>query len=58
MAAYLNRAGTVKLLIEKGADVNAKDNGGRSALSLAKSARRTNIVQMLVAAGASEDKAE
>ena len=54
VAAFLGRTGAVQILLERGADVNAEDKGGRTALSLAKSFGRSNIVEMLVNAGAVE----
>ena len=44
----------VKELIKAGADVNAKTDDGRTALSAAKERGNTNIVKLLKAAGAKE----
>jgi ankyrin repeat protein len=41
-------------LLSAGADVNAKDNGGRTALSIATSAGHNGIVSKLEKAGAKE----
>jgi len=43
---------TVAMLLEKGADVNAKNNDGRTALILASENGRTEIVAMLLEKGA------
>jgi serine/threonine-protein phosphatase 6 regulatory ankyrin repeat subunit B len=42
----------VKRLIEKGADVNARNNGGSTALMRASYRGRQDIVQLLIEAGA------
>jgi len=51
-AAYKNEIGTVKLLIENGADLNAKDKNGETALELAKRKGYENVVKLLRSAGA------
>ena len=43
---------TVKLLIEAGADVNAKNNDGMTALIKASSTRYYELIEALIAAGA------
>ena len=58
LAALIRHADTVKLFVEKGADVNIRDKGGRTALSLAKEFGRINIAQILVDAGAISEKTE
>ena len=45
-------------LIQAGADVNAKDFGGRSVLKVARDAGNGNIVRLLIDAGAREDETE
>lgn len=45
---------TVKLLIEKGADVNAKDKNGNTPLKNALSHGKTEIAEFLREAGAKE----
>jgi ankyrin repeat protein len=49
---YRYRKKIVKILIEAGADVNAKDNEGRTALKRAANTGRTDLVQLLKDAGA------
>jgi Ankyrin repeats (3 copies) len=44
----------VEALLAKGANVNAKDNYGGTALTLAKNAGKTEIVKILKEAGAKE----
>lgn len=53
-AASCGLTDMVKLLINAGADVNAKDNVGRTALMYAVSYEYTDIVNLLKAAGARE----
>jgi hypothetical protein len=52
IAAYQGRVDTVKLLLSRGADVNAESQGN-TALEGAKQKSRSDIVEMLVNAGAS-----
>ena len=42
----------VELLVEKGANIDAKDNAGDSALTLATASRRTEVVKLLQEKGA------
>ena len=49
---YRYRKKIVRILIEAGADVNAKDNEGRTALKRAASTGRTDLAQLLKDAGA------
>ena len=51
-AVYNNHADTVKLLLEKGADPNARKNDGAAAIGFAK--KYPAILEMLKAAGARE----
>ena len=43
---------TIRLLLKKGADINAKDNGGNTALMLAALEGRTDVVKLLLDKGA------
>lgn len=45
---------TARILIERGAEVNARLNGGQTALKLAKMYYGKNVVPVLLAAGATE----
>jgi ankyrin repeat protein len=45
---------TVKILLAKGADANAKNSDSKTVLMLAESAGRTEIVRLLKQAGARE----
>jgi ankyrin repeat protein len=54
IAAWQGEVEVVKLLLEKGADVNAKRSGGETALEIAKAMEHTEIVQLLEKAGAKE----
>jgi ankyrin repeat protein len=44
----------VKILLNKGADINIKSNDGNTALSIAKKNGRKEIAEMLERAGAKE----
>ena len=52
VASYGGHTETVTMLLEKGADVNAKDNDGRTSLILASRYGHTEIVAMLLKKGA------
>ena len=47
---------TIKLLLTRGVDVNAKDKGNSSAYSEAKRAKHKKIVRLLKKAGAQASK--
>ena len=51
-AAERAEIGVLQLLIEKGADINAKTDDGRSALSIAVKADRKEAAELLRKAGA------
>jgi ankyrin repeat protein len=51
-AVFQNRAGLVELLLKAGADINAKTNGGDTALVIAAKFCRTGITELLLNAGA------
>ncbi len=53
-AAEVGHAKTVELLLDKGADVKAKTNEGKTALMIAKEKRNTEIVKLLKQHGAKE----
>ena len=49
-----NNIEAVKTLLDKGADINAKDNDGSTALKLASEKGYTDIIKLLKQAGAKE----
>jgi len=51
-AAFNNNAAVTKLLISKGARINANDNQGRTALKIASKLGNSNVVKALLAGGA------
>ena len=51
-AAAYGRNDSVKLLLERGADVSARDDRGESALSMAVSQKHPDTAELLRAAGA------
>jgi len=53
IAAQAGREGVVRLLLDKGADVDARNEAGRSALSIAEGARHKRVVRLLLAKEAS-----
>jgi len=48
-AAYKNNLSTVEILLERGADITIADDRGETALSVAKKANNTNVIQLLQA---------
>jgi serine/threonine-protein phosphatase 6 regulatory ankyrin repeat subunit B len=54
MVASYKYKDVVRLLIDAGADVNAKSNEGFTALMMASQHGHSNIAQMLIDAGANE----
>jgi ankyrin repeat protein len=54
VASFYARTDIVKLLIEKGADINAKGNSGGTALGTAKKLGLSDIAKILQDAGAKE----
>ena len=54
VAAYWNNIEIVKLLIDRGANVNEKDNYGETALMVATRRVKTEIVELLKNADAKE----
>jgi hypothetical protein len=47
-----NDLDAVRAAISRGANVNAKDEGGRSALQIARDDNREDLAEILIAAGA------
>jgi ankyrin repeat protein len=54
VAALRDLPAMVELLLESGADVNAKDHGGTTALALAQAKNRSELVELLRSYGAEE----
>jgi ankyrin repeat protein len=52
MAAYWGHADAAQALIDKGANVNAKDKYGYSAMMYAKHENHPNVAEVLAKAGA------
>jgi ankyrin repeat protein len=46
-AAWYNHESIVSLLIDRGADINSKDNDGETALDIAKNKNYSNIVSII-----------
>jgi len=53
-AAAYGHAGTVKLLLGRGADVSARDNRGKTALAMAVEGKHEETARLLRKAGAAE----
>ncbi len=53
-AAYHGHAAVVEILLANGADVNAKDSKGKSAVAYAAEAGKDNVVKTLIQAGAKD----
>lgn len=54
-AAYVGRQDKVKLLLERGANINARRSDGRTALHMAANRSNRNMVELLLNAGAAPD---
>ena len=54
VAADMGNLEAVKLLLEKGADINIRDNGGKTALMFASEKGRSEIIKLLKTHGAKE----
>jgi ankyrin repeat protein len=52
----MGHAETVRLLVEKGAEINSRDSGQYTALSLAKAHQKSEVAEILEKAGAVEGK--
>jgi ankyrin repeat protein len=52
--SWLGRSDVVKLLLEKGIDVNAQDKTGRTALKWASEQGQTQIAELLTSYGATQ----
>jgi ankyrin repeat protein len=53
-AAMGGNTDVVKILLSKGVDINAKNNKGETALSIARGKSFSDVVKLLKAAGARE----
>ena len=56
LAVLMGHGETVKLLLERGAEVNARDSNQYTALSLAKANQKSDVVKILEKAGGIEGK--
>ncbi|MCL5102810.1 MAG: ankyrin repeat domain-containing protein [Armatimonadetes bacterium] len=54
-AAYNGHAGTARLLIDYGADVNARDSSGRTPIHEAAETNSASVIELLVSSGAGVD---